>query len=55
MATEAFADLKMTQEVSRENGTRVKTTCCPIIIDGERPHGGPAAPKVGQDNDKVLA
>ena len=55
MESDAFADLDMTQEVSRENGTTVKTTCCPIIIDGERPHGGPAAPKVGQDNDKVLA
>ena len=55
MESDAFADLDMAQEVSRENGTRVKTTCCPIVIDGERPKGGPAAPKVGQDNDKILA
>lgn len=55
MESDAFADLDMTQEVSRENGTTVKTTCCPIIIDGQRPKGGPAAPKVGQDNDKILA
>ena len=50
MGTEAFKSLHMTQEVSRANGTRVQTTCCPIVIDGERPHGGPAAPTVGQDN-----
>lgn len=48
MATDAFADLDMVQEVERADGVRVKTTCCPIIIDGERPHGGPAAPKVGE-------
>lgn len=50
MGTEAFESLHMTQEVSRANGTRVATTCCPIVIDGERPHGGAAAPTVGQDN-----
>lgn len=50
IGTEAFKSLHMTQEVSRANGTRVQTTCCPIVIDGERPHGGPAAPTAGQDN-----
>ncbi len=55
METEAFESLEMTQEVSRPNGTKVKTTCCPILIDGERPHGGPAAPTVGQDNDEFEA
>lgn len=55
MATEAFESLKMTQEVSRPNGTTLETTCCPILIDGERPCGGPAAPTVGQDNDKYVA
>ncbi len=53
--TEAFKSLEMTQEVSRPNGTTVKTTCCPILIDGERPHGGPAAPTVGQDNSEYVA
>ena len=55
MSTEAFADLGMTQRVSRPNGTTLETTCCPIIIDGKRPQGGPAAPTVGQDNDKYVA
>ena len=55
MVTEAFESLKMTQEVSRPNGTTLETTCCPILIDGERPCGGPAAPTVGQDNDKYVA
>ncbi len=55
MATEAFESLQMTQEVSRPNGTTLKTTCCPILIDGKRPCGGPAAPTVGQDNDKYVA
>ncbi len=53
--TEAFKSLEMTQEVSRPNGTTVKTTCCPILIDGQRPHGGPAAPTVGQDNSEYVA
>ena len=55
MSTEAFADLGITQRVSRPNGTTLETTCCPIIIDGKRPRGGPAAPTVGQDNDKYVA
>lgn len=55
MATEAFADLHMLQTVKRDNGTEIETTCCPIIFDGERPHGGPAAPTVGQDTDKYIA
>lgn len=54
MDTEAFKSLDMVQEVERKNGTAIKTTCCPIIIDGERPKGGPAAPTVGQDNDTYL-
>ena len=55
MSTEAFEDLGMTQRVSRPNGTTLETTCCPILIDGKRPQGGPAAPTVGQDNDKYVA
>ena len=55
MATDAFADLHMLQTVKRNNGTGIETTCCPIIIDGERPHGGPAAPTVGQDTEKYIA
>lgn len=48
MGSEAFASLDMLQEVERENGTRIQTTCCPILIDGERFKGGPAAPHVGE-------
>lgn len=55
MATEAFADLHMVQTVKRDNGTEIHTTCCPIIIDGQRPQGGHAAPTVGQDTDKYIA
>ena len=54
MATDALADLRMLQTVKRDNGTKIETTCCPIIIDGKRPHGGPAAPTVGQDTDKYI-
>lgn len=54
METDAFKHLDMTQVVKRENGTEVATTCCPIIIDGKRPHGHTAAPTVGQHNDVVL-
>ena len=55
MATEAFDSLHMIQTVKRSNGTEIHTTCCPIIIDGQRPQGGPAAPTVGQDTDKYIA
>jgi CoA:oxalate CoA-transferase len=55
MDTEAFASLNMTQEVKRDNGTCVKTTCCPILIDGERYTGGPAAPTVGQNTSDYVA
>lgn len=55
MATDAFDSLHMIQTVKRSNGTEIHTTCCPIIIDGQRPQGGPAAPTVGQDTDKYIA
>ncbi|MBM6906748.1 CoA transferase [Collinsella tanakaei] len=54
MDTEAFASLDMIQEVSRADGTSIATTCCPILIDGERPKGGPAAPKVGEQTERYL-
>lgn len=64
MSTEAFRTLDMIQEVTRRgsdstgaddsSGVTIRTTCCPILIDGERYKSGPAAPTVGQDNDAYL-
>ena len=55
MKTEAFTDLEMTQVVKRADGTKVATTCCPIRIDGVRPAGGVAAPKVGENTEEILS
>lgn len=54
MGTEAFQDIDMLQTVARDNGTSIETTCCPIVIDGERYKGGRAAPTLGEDNHEVL-
>jgi len=51
---EAFKILNMTQKVKNTNGTEIKTTCCPIKIDGNRPTSPISAPKVGEHNDWVL-
>ncbi len=41
----------MEQVVSRPNGTTVRTTSCPIRIDGERPGSSRTAPLLGDTNE----
>lgn len=46
--TEAFKALDFVQEVQRDDGPAMRTTRCPITIDGERFQSRRGAPRVGQ-------
>jgi CoA:oxalate CoA-transferase len=50
---EAFAELDWVMEVRREEGPAMKTTRCPITIDGERFKPSLGAPRVGQHNGRI--
>lgn len=54
METAAFDAIDMVQRVERPDGASIETTCCPILIDGERPKGGPAAPRLGEHTNRHL-
>jgi len=49
----AFAELDWVMEIEREDGPKMKTTRCPITIDGERFKSKLGAPRVGQHTDKI--
>ena len=49
----AFAELDWVMEVQREDGPMMKTTRCPITIDGVRFKSGLGAPRVGQHTEKI--
>ena len=50
---EGYIALQMDQEVETSNGEVLKTTRCPIRIDGKRICSRKSAPKVGEDNDRI--
>jgi CoA:oxalate CoA-transferase len=50
---EGFKVLEMVQEITRPDGITVKTTRCPIRINGERLKSPKAAPKVGENNEQL--
>jgi crotonobetainyl-CoA:carnitine CoA-transferase CaiB-like acyl-CoA transferase len=50
----AFAQLDWVMEVQREDGPTMKTTRCPITIDGARYKSRLGAPRVGQHNEKII-
>jgi CoA:oxalate CoA-transferase len=52
-ATEGFRALDFVQEVRREDGPSLRTTRCPITIDGERFTSGRGAPRVGQHTAQI--
>lgn len=52
---EAFKQLRMTQRVSLDSGATLETLRCPIRIDGDILVSGRGAPKIGADNDRILA
>jgi CoA:oxalate CoA-transferase len=43
----------MVQEITRPDGITMKTTRCPIRINGERLKSPKAAPKVGENNEQL--
>jgi len=49
----AFAQLDWVMEVQREDGPTMKTTRCPITIDGVRFKSPLGAPRVGQHTEKI--
>jgi CoA:oxalate CoA-transferase len=53
MNHEGFKVLGMVQEITRPDGITMKTTRCPIVINGERLISPKAAPKVGENNEQL--
>jgi CoA:oxalate CoA-transferase len=51
---EGFKVLDMIQEVSRKNGASLRTTRCPIRIDGKVLKSPVASPRIGEHNDEIL-
>jgi len=52
-ATGAFRALDFEQEVTRDGGPTLRTTRCPITIDGERFKAPRGAPRVGQHTAQI--
>ena len=51
---EGFKILDMTQRIKSLDGLDIKTLRCPIRVDGKIYKSDLAAPKVGQDNEKII-
>jgi len=51
---EGFKKLDMTQRIKSLDGLDIKTLRCPIRVDGEIFKSDLAAPKVGQDNERII-
>ncbi len=51
---EGFKILDMIQNIKRDDGLNLETLRCPIRIDGEIFKSELAAPKIGQDNEKII-
>lgn len=49
----AYKILNMEQEVVTGNGMKMKTTCCPIRIDGQRMGSSTGAPALGEHNADI--
>ena len=54
MEHEAFSVLDVLQDVTCRDGSILRTTRCPIRIDGEIYKGGSGAPRVGQHTGKIV-
>jgi len=53
--TEAFRALDFVQEVTREDGPTLRTTRCPITVDGQHLKSSRGAPRVGQHTAAIQA
>jgi crotonobetainyl-CoA:carnitine CoA-transferase CaiB-like acyl-CoA transferase len=54
-ATENFRLLDMVQELSREDGVRLRTMRSPLRVDGERGRSARAAPRIGEHTEALRA
>ena len=54
-ATEAFRSLDFVQDVTRDGGPTLRTTRCPITIDGGHLKSARGAPRVGQHTAEIQA
>lgn len=52
---EGFKALQMVQTVDLPSGAKLETLRCPIRVDGEILFANKAAPKIGEDNERILA
>ena len=55
LASDGFRILDMLQTVTREDDVSIGTTRCPVRVDGRRPAGARAAPRVGEHSDRIRA
>jgi CoA:oxalate CoA-transferase len=55
LGSDGFKILDMLQTVTRADGVRIETTRIPLRVDGERPHYGAAAPKIGDHTEAIRA
>lgn len=53
LASEGYKVLNMEQWVV-SNNLKVKTTCCPVRVDGERLTSDKGAPLLGEHNEKII-
>ncbi len=53
MNHEAMDYVDMVQEVARKNGTSIRTTRCPMRINGEKVFNNLGAPVLGEDNERI--
>ena len=51
---DGFKILDMTQHIKSVDGLNIETLRCPIRVDGKIFKSNLAAPKVGQDNEKII-
>ena len=54
MQTAAFRQLDLLQTVTRPDGVSIRTTACPIRVDGTRPKRSMAAPKIGAQTEGIF-
>jgi crotonobetainyl-CoA:carnitine CoA-transferase CaiB-like acyl-CoA transferase len=53
LAHEGFQTLNMVHEISRPGSKSLKTTGCPIRINGLRPNSTKWAPRIGENNEEL--
>lgn len=53
MEHEGFQTLDMLQTVTREDAVNILTTSSPLRVNGQRPHGDRAAPRIGEHSDRI--